>query len=99
MGGSSPRILIRVRGRVFGNYAKTTDRTGLMVWVVIVVVVLARPDAKPPVPGIGRFDWNEWASGCMGDNKTASPVGLSSAAPHQPQSLATVASATVSAVT
>lgn len=47
-GRGSPRSLIQVRGRGFAGYASTTDRTGpVMPVVVMVVVSRARAQAWP----------------------------------------------------
>ncbi|MFI8719721.1 hypothetical protein ACIGHF_17795 [Stenotrophomonas sp. NPDC077464] len=51
----TPRNLVWCGAVVFGNYAKTTGRTGRVVTVVMVVVPMARPaSARPPWTAVMR---------------------------------------------
>ena len=52
-GGGLPRDLIQVRGRGFAGYTKTTDRTG-RVMPVAVMVVMPRVTAHACVRPVGR---------------------------------------------
>lgn len=85
-GGGSPRYLIQVRGRGFAGYTKTTDRTGRVIPVAVVMIVVMMPVAG--AQGHVRRDSGRMRLRAftfdMGSNKTASTVGLSSVAmPHQ----------------
>ncbi|UWX03524.1 hypothetical protein H1235_10680 [Pseudoxanthomonas sp. NC8] len=81
-GSGSPRYLIQVRGRGFAGYTKTTDRTGLVMPVAVVMIVMAMPvaDAQPRFRRDGgRVRWLAFTFDMVA-NKTASAVRLSSVA-------------------
>ena len=57
-GGGSPRYLIQVRGRGFAGYTKTTGRTGRVIPVAVVMIVVVMPVAD--AQGRLRRDGGRW---------------------------------------
>ena len=53
-GSGLPRDLIQVRGRGFAGYTKTTGRTGRVIPVAVVMVVMPRVAAHACVRPVGR---------------------------------------------